>query len=86
MAKTIVMVFTGENYVFVKGFNSRNEMVFRTSLQPKRVQHEAIKSDGKLLYTNSWHIPIFRLEPFIDGDVVIQDESLDAECTEGHVQ
>lgn len=86
MAKTIVMVYTGENYVFVKGFNSKNEIVFRTSMQPKRVQHEQIKSDGMMVYTNSYHIPIARLDPFLDGDVVLVNQDLDAECMEGHVQ
>ena len=81
------MVHTSEdNVVFVKGFNSKNEIVFRTSREPKRVQHEAIQTDGLHVFTNSYQIPVIRLEPYLEAGVVLVDSDLDAQCNEGHVQ
>lgn len=91
MAKTIAMIMTSEgNYVFVKGFNSKHEIVFRTSMQPQRVQHETFKADPLkgLLFLNSYTLPIERIQSFVDQEsgVLIVNEELDAECMEGHVQ
>jgi len=87
MTKTIVQVTTSDdNNVYVKGFNSKHEIVFRTNRYPTRVQHEKFEVDQLkgLLYTNEYHIPVKLLEEFIDkdGNLIVNPE-LDKECIEG---
>jgi len=79
-----------DNYIFVKGFNSKHEIVFRTSMNPKRVQHEKFEADPVkgILYVSTYTIPIVQIQSFVDQEtgVLIVNEELDKECNEGHVQ
>lgn len=55
MGALIQMIYVGnENYLFLKGFNQKGELVFRSSLMPKMVQHEPIHVDAvkQICYTN----------------------------------
>ena len=89
MGIIISMVKTeGDNYIFVKGFNSKHEIVFRTSLNPKRVQHEKFEVDSLkgIIYMNAFTIPVVQIQSFVDPEsgVLIVNEELDNECNEGH--
>ncbi len=68
----------GGTTLFVYGFNSKSEMVFRTSLNINHLQNEAVVVDRGMLFTNMYHIPVSMLEIYIgDNGQFIKDETLD---------
>lgn len=61
MAPIIQMIYVGnDNYLFLKGFNPKGELVFRTSLMPKYLQNEKIVIDEQqqTCYTNLYHFHV----------------------------
>ena len=66
MTPIIQMIYTGDdNYIFLKGFNEKDELVFRTSRMPKYLQNEKIIIDKDMVYTNLYHFPTYFLRHLI---------------------
>jgi len=65
MGRTIQMVFTGEGYLWIIGFNPETmELTFRTSRNPQHLQTEKVLVKDGNIYTNLYFHPNY-LEKFL---------------------
>lgn len=67
MTPLIQMVYVGDNnYLFLKGFNQKGELVFRTSRMPKYLQNEPVVIEQQMCYTNLYHFHVNYLNRIAD--------------------
>ena len=66
MTNVIQMVWiTEDNCLFIKDYNDKGELTFRTTKNPAHLQTEKVVIEGELVYTNLYHFHVFWLKKFL---------------------
>lgn len=64
-AKTIQIIFLGENYVFLYGLNETNQLVFRTSTNVSVLHEEPFTINNNMIVCERFFFPAFFLARMI---------------------